>query len=49
MERGRQRGQFNFSWRRVTALGQESLDSKQQTLQLFAFRRLLFAEFIPLG
>ena len=49
MERGRQRGQFYFSRGRSATFGEESVNSIQETLQLFAFCRLLFAEFIPLG
>ena len=46
MEQG---GQFDFSRGRVAALGEKAVNAGQQTLQLFAFCRLLFAEFIPLG
>jgi hypothetical protein len=49
MEQSCQRGQFDFSRSRGAALGEKSVNAKQQTLQLFAFRGLLFAEFIPLG
>ena len=51
MEQGRQCGQFNFSRSRGAAFdpSEESVNSRQQTLLLFAFRGLLFAEFIPLG
>jgi len=47
MKRSRQRGQLDFRRSGVAAFGEEWPDSRQQPLQLFAFRRLLFAVFIP--
>lgn len=42
-----QRGQFNFGRGRGAASGEKSVNARQQMLQLFAFRGLLFAKFIP--
>ncbi len=49
MEQRRERRQFDFSRGRSAAFGEKSVNARQQTLQLFAFRGLLLAEFIPRG
>ena len=49
MKRGRERREFNLGRDGIAALGKKRVDAGQETLQLFAFRRLLLAEFIPRG
>ena len=49
MKRGCEGREFDFRRREAMALGEERLDSRQEAPQLFAFRGLLFAKFIPRG